>query len=232
MRKSLRLAAQLATYAGIIFATGIILAPLAQAQHFAGHFEPHSEPHFEPHSEPHFEPRSEPHFEPRSEPHFEPHAAFGPHMRFDDRFHHDHFYPALGFAMAALPLGYLTVHGYDGDYYFQGGAWYRHSGLNYVVVEPPIGAVVPVLPPAYTTVLAGGVPYYYANDVYYAAAPGGYAVVQPPADASATSPAQASNTPGAAGSWYYCDSAKNYYPYVSQCAEGWRSVPATPPHPG
>lgn len=30
-------------------------------------------------------------------------------------------------------------------------------------------------------------------------------------------------------SWYYCDSAKAYYPYVQSCAEGWRSVPATPP---
>ncbi|WP_374482734.1 hypothetical protein [Zoogloea sp.] len=32
-----------------------------------------------------------------------------------------------------------------------------------------------------------------------------------------------------AQNWYYCDSAKAYYPYVQSCAEGWRSVPATPP---
>jgi len=38
-------------------------------------------------------------------------------------------------------------------------------------------------------------------------------------------------TPGAQAPavWYYCDSAKGYYPYVNQCPEGWRSVPATPP---
>lgn len=30
-------------------------------------------------------------------------------------------------------------------------------------------------------------------------------------------------------SWYYCDSAQAYYPYVQSCAEGWRSVPAAPP---
>ncbi len=30
-------------------------------------------------------------------------------------------------------------------------------------------------------------------------------------------------------SWFYCDSAKGYYPYVPQCPEPWRAVPATPP---
>src|SRR5438477_3604173 len=91
----------------------------------------------------------------------EPHRAFGPHVRFDDRFHHDHFYPALGFAVAALPLGYMAVHARDGDYYFHAGVWYRHAGPQYVVVEPPLGALVPVLPPDYTTVWVGNVPYYY-----------------------------------------------------------------------
>lgn len=32
-----------------------------------------------------------------------------------------------------------------------------------------------------------------------------------------------------AQNWYYCDSAKAYYPYAQSCPEGWRSVPATPP---
>lgn len=31
-----------------------------------------------------------------------------------------------------------------------------------------------------------------------------------------------------AQNWYYCDSARAYYPYVQSCAEGWRAVPATP----
>jgi hypothetical protein len=26
--------------------------------------------------------------------------------------------------------------------------------------------------------------------------------------------------------WYYCDSAKGYYPYVRSCANGWRAVAA------
>jgi hypothetical protein len=72
------------------------------------------------------------------------------------------------------------------------------------------------------------VPYYYANDIYYVAAPGGYAVAEPPAEAASAPQAQAA-APGAAGNWYYCESAKAYYPYVAQCAEGWRTVPATPP---
>ena len=28
--------------------------------------------------------------------------------------------------------------------------------------------------------------------------------------------------------WYYCASAQNYYPYVTQCPVGWEQVPATP----
>ncbi len=33
----------------------------------------------------------------------------------------------------------------------------------------------------------------------------------------------------APGTWYYCDAAKASYPYVSECKEGWRPVPALPP---
>lgn len=28
--------------------------------------------------------------------------------------------------------------------------------------------------------------------------------------------------------WYYCESSRTYYPYVSVCPEGWRTVPAQP----
>jgi hypothetical protein len=34
------------------------------------------------------------------------------------------------------------------------------------------------------------------------------------------------------GTWYYCEASRTYYPYVKQCAGGWREVPATPPAPG
>src|SRR2546423_8433638 len=75
----------------------------------------------------------------RVERHAEPHPAFGPHVRFDDRFHHDHFYPAPGFAIRALPPGYLRVRGPRGEFYLHAGVWYRHVGPNFVVIEPPIG---------------------------------------------------------------------------------------------
>jgi hypothetical protein len=140
-----------------------------------------------------------------------------PHVEFDDRFHHDHYYPRVGYDVAALPAGYI-------------------------VTRPPVGIVVPVLPPAYSTVYVGGAPYYYANDVYYTQAPGGYAVAQPPADAQiAEAPPPAGGVPPleagpatapqapAASTWSYCQSSKSFYPYVSQCAEGWKQVPATPP---
>ena len=29
--------------------------------------------------------------------------------------------------------------------------------------------------------------------------------------------------------WYYCEASKDYYPYVSACPGGWKTVPATPP---
>lgn len=32
--------------------------------------------------------------------------------------------------------------------------------------------------------------------------------------------------------WYYCASAKGYYPYVPGCPEGWMSVPAQLPQAG
>jgi len=93
----------------------------------------------------------------------------------------------------------------------------------------------------YTTLWARGVPYYYANDVYYVQGPGGYAVTEPPPEAMAPDqvpppvayPPQAGAAPNApaqpAPAWYYCESAKGYYPYVPECREGWRTVPAVPP---
>lgn len=45
-------------------------------------------------------------------------------------------------------------------------------------------------------------------------------VMAPQANAPAQPPAQF---------WYYCDSAKGYYPYVPSCPEAWRTVPAQPP---
>jgi len=157
-----------------------------------------------------------------------------PHWVFDDRFHHNHYYPAVGYALDVLPTGNLVVNFRSGRFWFRSGVWFQQAGPRFVVVRPPVGVLVPVLPPAYSTVYIGGVPYYYANDVYYVQQPGGYAVAEPPMAASQNPPPPSPEpgsaaAPGSAGNWYYCESAKAYYPYVTECKEGWRSVPATPP---
>ena len=168
-----------------------------------------------------------------------------PHWVLDERFHHNHYYPSLGYRVTVLPAGHVAIAFRGGRYFFHSGVWFQLAGPGYVVVRPPLGIVLPVLPAAYTTVWVGGVPYYYANDIYYAVTPAGYAVTAPPMEATTAAPAQsatpapapppqAAAAPGApgqsaAGTWYYCESAKGYYPYVPACKEGWRAVPATPP---
>jgi hypothetical protein len=147
-----------------------------------------------------------------------------PHWVYDDRFHHNHYYPARGYVVEALPPGNVAIGFRGGQFWFHSGVWYERSGPRYVVVQPPAGVIVPALPPGYTVVYYGGVPYYYANDVYYVQQPTGYEVITPPPVAAA--PAPGAPAPAV---WYYCDSAKGYYPYVSQCPEGWKNVPATPP---
>jgi len=104
-----------------------------------------------------------------------------PPMRFDQHYHHDHYYPARGYAFGALPRDSVRIGFRGGDYYYHAGVWFHPEGGRFIVSAPPFGIIVPVLPPAYATVTIGGAPYYYANGVYYAPAPGqGYTVVPPP----------------------------------------------------
>jgi len=161
-----------------------------------------------------------------------------PHWVFDSRFHHNHYYPEIGYSLTLLPAGNVAITFRGGRYFFHAGVWYRPGPAGYVVVGAPVGAVIPVLPVGYTTVWVGGVPYYYANNAYYVTAPGGYAVAAPPTVAAApaeTAPPPPAPQPAApatapaAGTWYYCESSRTYYPYVQECKEGWRQVPATPP---
>jgi len=162
-----------------------------------------------------------------------------PHWVFDSRFHHNHYYPEVGYSLTVLPTGNVAITFRGGRYFFHAGVWYRPGPSGYVVVGAPVGAVIPVLPVGYTTVWVAGVPYYYANNAYYVTAPGGFAVAAPPAVAAAPSemapPPPAPPAPSApaaapsAGTWYYCESSRTYYPYVQECKEGWRQVPAAPP---
>jgi hypothetical protein len=106
---------------------------------------------------------------------------FHQHEFLDSRYHHDHYYPPVGFVFGVLPPGYVAVRHHGVDFYFAGGVWYSAAGRRrFVVVAPPLGLVVRVLPPYYTTVFVGGAPYYYANSAYYVQSPQGYVIVNPP----------------------------------------------------
>lgn len=114
-------------------------------------------------------------------------SAWGPHVVFDGRYHHDRFYPSVGYAVGGLPGGSLSVSFNGGHYFFRSGVWFRPVGPRYVVVSPPLGVLVPVLPPLYSTVWVAGTPYYYANGVYYRAVPNeGYEVTRLPPPEVAT----------------------------------------------
>jgi len=103
----------------------------------------------------------------------------------DSRYHHNHYYPPLGFAFGVVPAGHIVVRQGGVSLYFAGGVWYSAGGPGrFVVVAPPLGVVVPVLPPFYATVWVGGMPYYYANNTYYIQRPPGYVVVSPPPPAA------------------------------------------------
>ena len=160
------------------------------------------------------------------------------HWVYDNRFHHNHYYPVLGYRVAVLPPGFVTLRYRGVPYWYEAGVWYVAGPGGYVVARPPIGIVIPVLPPGYTVVSVAGVPYYYANDIYYVQQPGGgYAVAESPAVATVSptpppavaAPPVGATAPSAPGTWYYCESSKTYYPYVAECKEGWRPVPSTPP---
>jgi hypothetical protein len=122
-------------------------------------------------------------------------------MVFDNRYHHDHYYPQRGYAVRALPGGYRSVYYGRDRYFMRGGVWYRPYGARFLVIAPPIGLMVPFLPEFYTTVWFGGVPYYYANETYYLwdRSAGGYVVTQPPADAADESAASRGGSGGGKG---------------------------------
>jgi hypothetical protein len=93
-------------------------------------------------------------------------------------------------------------HGHHGG---RMGWWWVAAGIWYFYPEPVYPYPDPYMPPV--TVI---------NQQPQVVAP------QPSA------PIQPQQTPQV---WYYCDSAKSYYPYVPSCPEGWKTVPAHPPQP-
>jgi hypothetical protein len=70
--------------------------------------------------------------------------------------------------------------------------------------------------------VVGGAWYFYPVPVYPYPDP-----YSPPMVAAPAPPPSLQSPPQY---WYYCPSAKGYYPYVAECPEGWRPVvPQTPP---
>lgn len=81
-------------------------------------------------------------------------------------------------------------------------------------------------------------PYYYPAPVvpapyYYAPYPPPVVVQPDYPDTTYVERSQVSGDQAGAqpqqGTWWYCDKTKTYYPYVKECASGWREVPANPP---
>jgi hypothetical protein len=67
--------------------------------------------------------------------------------------------------------------------------------------------------------------WYHPPPSYYYPGPAVYVPAQP------TTYIEQSGAPASdsAGWWYYCDTARGYYPYVKECPSGWQRVPPAPP---
>jgi hypothetical protein len=71
--------------------------------------------------------------------------------------------------------------------------------------------------------LAGGVWYFYPYPIYPYPDP-----FVPPVVTAAPAVVETVPPPPTPTAWYYCNSAKGYYPYVPACPEGWQAVAASP----
>jgi len=75
--------------------------------------------------------------------------------------------------------------------------------------------------------IAAGSWYFYPQPVYPYPDP-----YIPPVVVVQSAPSSSQTTtaavPPPAQNWYYCEASKSYYPYVSSCPAGWKTVPSTP----
>lgn len=102
------------------------------------------------------------------------------------------------------------AHWHDGYWnhgYYRGrlGWWWISGGTWYWYSAPVYPYPDPYVPPVVVTTPA---------------IPAVPATPPPPAEVASPPPAQV---------WYYCKAVKQYYPYVSECPGGWKTVPAQPP---
>lgn len=124
---------------------------------------------------------------------------------------------AAGLALSTLAAPALADGRWHGGGGWHGGSrWHGGVFLNFGVPFPYWGPS-----------------YYYGPPVYYGVPPAYY--YGPPAVAAPASPPvyverdeEAAPAPAPeprATWWYWCDSARGYYPYVKECPGGWRRVP-------
>ena len=97
-------------------------------------------------------------------------------------------------------------HWWHGRHEGQWGWWWIIGGIWYFYPAPVYPYPDPYVPP-----------------VIVEEAPPATVVVQPPP------PAPQASEPATGQTWYYCEKSKKYYPYISTCPGGWKTVPATPP---
>ncbi|HYD47278.1 MAG TPA: hypothetical protein VEB21_02965 [Terriglobales bacterium] len=111
-------------------------------------------------------------------------------------------------------------HRHRGHYAHGRGHGHRHHGLRHhwrgSVYFGPSWAWDPLYPYAYPFSYG-----YYAPYPYYSTPAAGEAVVY----------VQKSQVPATTEFWYFCPSAKAYYPEVEQCDEEWIKVPPRPERP-
>lgn len=83
--------------------------------------------------------------------------------------------------------------------------------------------------------VVGGAYYFYPRPIYpypdpyvpgAVVASGPVAPAPPPPSQPAAPVLQGQNLPSV---WYFCESSQAYYPYVAECASGWKTMPARPP---
>lgn len=94
-------------------------------------------------------------------------------------------------------------------------AWAHRPRVGVGVVVGPVFAPAPIWYPS---------PWYYPPPVVVVPAP----PPAPPPVYVEQQPAPANAEPAAQAYWYFCASAKGYYPYVKTCPEAWERVLPVP----
>ncbi len=124
-----------------------------------------------------------------------------------------HIMKRLSVLLLAL-LAAVPAHAYVGRGWHR-GAWHERGWDGGWIGPALIGGVIGYNL-AYPYRYLYPYPYVYPYPVYQQA----YPVYTEPIQIQPAAPV-----------WYYCDSAKGYYPYVPTCPEPWRPVPSQPPPP-